>query len=343
MADIPEDIKSGLKNLATGSKCEVKVLVEELKQIMANDETCKSMAPDQAEFKIRYAWALLCRRHTMTGQTNLMYLQPFSKPRGGKVKSGKWRADVFAKVKRITNDDEGNPVVGPIEMAAGTLWEKAAEAATKISTNKVYKVSLSTKEVKASPDGGATTIEGLELGGNDATFIETTEVKLPSNEEFYKEFIEPKEKALTIQLDEMDLHHRANRVDIRVIKAMIIDYRTGEKTDKTEYGQYVVTDDSMLGGGEKGKSGSYTYWIHPEDVIHEKGVTIKTVLAVNYDKTNNIARADYFFSVPVGVAVKRKLDIKPVEKKTESVNPDELDDDLSNIKPKDSLDDDFAV
>jgi len=341
MAEIPEDIKSGLKSLATASKCDTKILVEEMKQIMASDDTIKSMPPEQSEFKIRYAWALLCRRHTSTGKTQAMYLRPLSKPRGGKTKAGKTRADVFAVIKRITNDDEGNPVVGSAELAAGTLWEKAGDAATKLSANKTYKTSLSTKDAKVTQ--GEVTFEGVELGGNDATFVETSEVPLPTNEEFFNEFIAPKEKAITIQLDEMDLNNRTNRVDIRVVKAMIIDYRTGEKADKSEYGQYVVTDDSMLGGGEKGKPGSYTFWIAPEDVIHEKGVTMKFVGAVNYDKANNIARWDYFFGVPIGVAVKRKLDVKPVEKKTESVNPDDLDDDVEKIKPKESLDDDFAV
>jgi len=341
MAEIPEDIKSGLKSLATASKCDTKVLVEEMKQIMANDDTIKSMSPEQAEFKIRYAWALLCRRHTSTGKTQTMYLRPLSKPRGGKTKAGKTRADVFAVIKRVSNDDEGNPIPGQVELAAGTLWEKAGDAATKLSANKTYKTSLSVKEVKVTQ--GDVSFDGVELGGNDATFVETSEVPLPSNEEFFNGFFVPKEKALTIHLDEMDLNNRTNRVDIRVIKAMIIDYRTGEKADKSEYGQYVVTDDSMLGGGEKGKPGSYTFWIAPEDVIHEKGVTMKFVGAVNYDKANNIARWDYFFGVPIGVAVKRKLDIKPVEKKTESVNPDDLDDDVDKIKPKESLDDDFAV
>jgi len=150
MADIPEDIKSGLKSLATASKCDTKVLVEEMKQIMANDDTIKSMSPEQAEFKIRYAWALLCRRHTSTGKTQTMYLRPLSKPRGGKTKAGKTRADVFAVIKRVSNDDEGNPIPGQVELAAGTLWEKAGDAATKLSSNKTYKTSLSVKEVKVT-------------------------------------------------------------------------------------------------------------------------------------------------------------------------------------------------
>jgi len=342
MADIPEDIKSGLKSLATRVKCEPKVLVEELKEFMANDETIKGMSPDQTEFKIRYAWALLCRRHTSVSKAIQMYLRPLSKPTGGKTKAGKPRCDLFAMVKRITTDDQDNQVVGSIEIAAGTVWEKAAEAASKLSPKKIYKTSLPVKEVKATPDGGATTIEGLELSGNDAMFIETSETTMPTNEEFYKELIEPREKAFTIPLDEADLNSQTNRIDIRVVKVMIIDNRTGERADKSEYGQYVVTDDSLLGSGEKGKQGSVTWWIAPEEVTMEKGVVLKAIVTGNYDKTNNKVNWSYFFSIPVGLSVKRKIEVKPVEKKTESVDPDSLDDDIEKPKPKE-MDDDFAV
>lgn len=325
---IPEDIKSGLQNLATSSKVEPKVLIEELKQILANDETIKSMPPEQSEFRIRYAWALLCRRHTTTGGVSEMYLRLLSKPHMGKTKAGKPRADVFALIKKITKDEEGNPVAGLIELAGGTVWEKAAEVVNKISKEKVYKVSLSTKDVKITNSEGITLFEGVELGGNDATFIEINGEKFPTNEEFYKEFIEPKEKDLKIDLNEMDMCNRKNRIDIRVIKAMIIDHRTGTKADGSEYGQYVVTDDSMLGGGEKGKPGNYTFWIAPEDVVFERGVTMKFIGAVNYDKANDVVRWDYFFGVPVGTAVKRKVEVKqqPQQKPTESVDVGDLDD-----------------
>jgi len=343
MADIPEDIKSGLKSLASRLKCEPKVLVEELKEIMANDETIKAMSPDQTEFKIRYAWALLCRRHTSVTQAAQMFLRPLSKPAGGKTKAGKPRADLFAIIKRITHDDEDNQIVGEIELGAGTLWEKAGEAACKLSTKKVYKVSLPVKEVKASPDGGVTVIQGVELGGNDASFIETTEVTMPTNEEFYKTYFEPKEKVLMTPLDEMDINSKQNRIDVRIVKVMIIDNRTGERADKSEYGQYVVTDDSLLGSGEKGKQGSITWWINPEEVTMEKGVVLKALVAASYDKAKDKINWDYFFGVPLGVAVRRKIEVKPVEKKTESIDPDSLDDDPEKIKPKESLDDDFAV
>lgn len=338
MGIVPDDIKSGLTNLAKSSKVEVKVLVEELKEIIASDETIKSMPVEQEEFKIRYAWAVLCRRHTAVGQVEQLYVRPLSKPRFNTVKSGKGRLDLFALVRRITKDENDNDVIGEVELGAGTLWEKAAEAARKISSKKVYKVSLKATSQKAQV--GDSLIEGVELNANDATFIETTETSFPSNEEFYKSFIEPKEKDLKIDLDEMDLHNHTNRLDLRILKGMIIEHRVGVTSTGSEFGQYIVTDDSMLGGGDDGKAGSYTFWIAPEEVVYEKGVTMKFIGTVNYDKANNKIRWNYFFGVPVGVAVKRKVEQKPVEKPTEDVDID------TDEEPKEipsSSDDDFAV
>lgn len=340
MGVIPDDIKSGLQNLAKASKVDVKVLVEELKEIIGSDDTIKAMPPEQEEFKIRYAWALLCRRHTAVGQVEQLYIRPLSKPRLGQTKAGKGRLDLFALVKRVSKDENENEIIGEWELGAGTLWEKAAEAAAKITKDKVYKVSLKATEVKA--EQGDSLIKGVELTANDATFIETTETTFPSNEDFYKAYIEPKEKDIKIDLDEMDLHTRTNRIDIRVIKAMIIDHRVGVTSTKQEFGQYVVTDDSMLGGGEDGKPGSYTFWIAPEDVIYEKGVVMKCVGAVNYDKPNDKHRWNYFFAIPIGTAVKRKVEQKPVEKPTESVDVDDLDGAKVEDIPS-SSNNDFAV
>lgn len=339
MGNIPDDIKSGMQNLAKASKTDTKVLVEELKQIIASDETIKSMPPEQEEFKIRYAWALLCRRHTSTG-SGQMYIKLLSESGFNKTKIGKSRASVNAMIRRITEDEEKNTVIGEVEIASGTLWEKAAEAVCKISKNKVYKVSLTMKELKCQQNNSSW--EGVGLGGNDATFIETTETTFPTNEEFYKSFIEPKEKDIKIDLDEGDLNSRSNDIDIRVVKVMIIDGKPGRRADGSEYGQYVVTDDSMLGGGEGGKPGSYTWWIAPSEVIFEKGVTMKGVVTSSYDKVKNKVNWNYFFGIPIGTAVKRKIEIKHVEKPTESINPDDLDDDIQ-APAKNALEDDFAI
>jgi len=339
MGAIPDDIKEGLQNLSKSKKIEVKILVNELKEIIANDETIKTMPPEQEEFKIRYAWALLCRRHTSGGQTGQLYIKALSKPRHGKTKAGKSRLDLFAMVKRITKDEDENEVIGDIELGAGTLWEKAADAAQKISKDKVYKVTLTTADLKTD------VMTGIKLGGNDATFVETTETTFPTNEDFYKTHIEPKEGDIKIDLDEMDLHARSNEIDIRVVKVMIIDHRVGvSATTQREYGQYVVTDNSLLGAGDDKKPGSVTVWLDPEEVEYEKGVMMKQVGSITYNKEKEKANWTYFFGIPVGTAVKRKVEQKPVEKETEDVDLDSLDEpvDVASDVPT-TTDDDLAI
>jgi len=350
MGVIPDDIKSGLQNLAKASKKDVKILVNELKEIIASDETIKAMPPEQEEFKIRYAWAVLCRRHTASGQTSQVYIKALSKPRYGKTKAGKGRLDLFAMVKRVTKDADENDIIGEVELGAGTLWEKAAEAAQKISKDKVYKVSLKTIEAKSQVS--ETLITGLELSANDAVFVETTETTFPSNKEFYTSFIEPKEKDIKIDLDELDLHRKTSRIDIRVFKAMIVDYRVGvSAVSNREYGQYIVTDDSLLGGGlmgedkeneKPGKPGDFMFYLDPADVEMEKGVVMKYVGTVNYNKNKDKDGWDFFFAIPVGTAVKRKIETKPVEKETEDVDLNELEE--PNVQDVvETTDDDFAV
>ena len=350
MGVIPDDIKSGLQNLAKTKKMEVKILVNELKEIIASDETIKVMPPEQEEFKIRYAWALLCRSYTGSGQVSPVYIKAFSKPRYGKTKAGKGRLDLFAMVRRVTKDADENEVIGEIELGAGTLWEKAAEAAAKISKDKVYKVSLKTVDAKAQV--GETLITGVELSANDATFIETTETAFPSNKEFYTSYIEPKEKDIKIDLDELDLHRKTSRIDIRVFKAMIIDYRVGvSAVTNREYGQYIVTDDSLLGGGlveenkenaKPGNPGNFMFYLDPADVEMEKGVVMKYVGTVNYNKNKDRDGWDFFFAIPVGTAVKRKIEVKQEEKETESVDVDALEEETVETIPT-ATDTDFSV
>jgi len=344
MATIPDDIKSGLQNLCKAKKMEIKNLVAELKQIMEQDDTIKAMPTEHAEFKIRYAFALLCRRYTSTSQKNDMYLKLFSFPRLGKTKAGKARTDISAMVKRITQDENENDIVGDIEIGAGTLWEKAAEAASKLSPEKVYKVSLTTREVKTQVN--ESTFEGLELSGNDALFVEAKDIEFPSNEQFYKEFIEPMEDNLLIELDEVDLNSKNNRVDFRVIKCRIIDNPVGTRTDGTEYGNYKVTDDSLLGGGDSGKPGNITLWLNPREVIYEKGVTIKLIVAISYNEATKRTNFDYFFNIPIGVVVKKLEEIKPVPEQKETVDIDldtTTEENEESIKGMSESDDDFAI
>ena len=154
-------------------------------------------------------------------------------------------------------------------------------------------------------------------------------------------------------MDELDLNRKTSRIDIRVFKAMIIDYRVGvSAVTNREYGQYIVTDDSLLGGGlvedDKGKAdkpgnpGNFMFYLDPSDVEMEKGVVMKFVGTVNYNKNKDKDGWDFFFAVPVGTAVKRKIEVKQVEKETESVDLDELEEEKVENIPT-AVDTDFSV
>ena len=327
---IPDDIKVSLQSLAKGSKIDVKVLVQEMGQIMQTDETIKAMPEEAGEQKIRFAWALLCRKHTATGRTQ-MYFKLVTKPMVRQIKSGKYVGDVVALVKEITMDEEKNPVVGETKLGAGTLWEKAAENLKGLDPKKVYKADLFADDTKATI--GGTTFQGLELSGNDASFLETTEVTMPTNEEFYKEFIEPKEKDLRVSLGEVDLNRAANVMDIRIATGMVIDVGEKEKPTTGEYGYYVLTDDSLLGGGEKGGSGSFFIRVHPEEAIWERSSNLKFVGAIYYDKKNDVDRWTSYFVIPTKVAMKRVIQPKPVGKQSVDVDlGQEMDEEHKKIE-----------
>jgi len=341
VANIPDDIKEGLKNLGTSLKVDPKQLVEQLKAIITEDDTIKNMPPEQNEFKIRYAWGLLCRRYTATGATVDMYIQPFSIPRArlANIKGEKkYVGDIYAKVKRIEHDEAGNEIVGDVEHGAGTLWGKAAEAASKLSPEKVYKTSL--KATSKSANIGGITWEGIELGGNDATFTEVDNVKFPTNEEYYKEFIIPVEKDMTISLGERDLNNGENCIDIRVIKAMVIDVGVGETATGGEYGRYTITDNSLLGGGKDGKPGSESIWIHPDEVNYEKGSLLIFIGVSSYNSDKERYRWNSHFIIPTSISQPRIIEAKPVEKESMDVD-DILGEEHKNVE--DNLDGDFAI
>jgi len=341
VASIPDDIKEGLKNLGSSLKIDPKKLVEQLKTIISEDDTIKNMPPEQNEFRIRYAWGLLCRRYTATGTTVDMYIQPFCIPRARLVTikgEKKYVGDIYAKIKRIEHDEAGNEILGDVEHAAGTLWEKAAESATKLSPKKVYKTSL--KATSKSANIGGMTWEGIELGGNDAIFVEADGVEFPTNQAYYDSDIKALEKDMTISLGERDLNNGENCIDIRIIKAMVIDVGVGETAAGGEYGRYTITDNSLLGGGKDGKPGSESIWVHPDEVLYEKGSLLIFVGVSSYDATKEQYRWNSHFVLPTSISQPRIIEVKPVDK--ESVDVDDLLGE-EHKKVEDNLDGDFAI
>ena len=321
MGNIPEDIVEGLKKLAKSSDTPEGTVLKEFKQIAENDPSVQAL--ENVEFKARLAYAVLLNRYTSTGGAVQLYIKPLSIPRARQVKSQgtlKYVGNLYALIKLIEKDNAGNIVKGETQYAAGTLWEKAAENATQLSPDKVYKTTLRVTEVK----------HGIELGGNDASFVETDE-KFPSNEEWFKANIEPKISELSVRLGELELNQREDLADIKVVKAMVLDNATGETSNKVEFGRYTVTDDSLI-GREEGGPGNYSIWVHPSEVVWDNGSTLLFIGTSNYDDKAEVVRFDCHFVMPTNVALKKEIKAMPVGK--EEVSIDSLDAELDKEHEK---------
>jgi len=338
---IPDDIKVSLQSLAKGAKVDANILLQELKQIMQTDEIIKTMPEEAVEQKIRFAWALLCRKYTVSGTTQI-YIRPTTKPRVRQTKKGKFVGDLIALVKTIDKDESGNPIISDTKLGVGTLWEKAAENMKGLDPKKVYKTDLFVSDASATV--GNTKVEGYELGSNNTTFVETTDTTFPTNEEFYKSYFEPKEKDLKVSLGELDLNLAAenNVMDIRIVTGFVLDVGEGQTAKAGEYGRYTITDDSLLGGGPKGMPGSESIFVHPEETIYEKSSTLKFVVSIEFDKPNERCRLTSYMLVPTTVAMKRKIQPKPVAQQSVEVS---LDDELvaEHKKIEDSIGDGFTL
>lgn len=318
MSNIPEDIKKGIKSLSERTKIPAKDIVKELKQIISSDETIQTIKSE--EQKVRFGWALIARRYLSNRKTVDMYIRPANYPRPRKVKTkgeSKYNSN-FVCIARIIDEETDKP--GKPQLAAGTLWEKAAENTMHLSPKKVYKTSLVITEED----------KGLVIGGNDATFTEEKSVKIPSAKVYYKKVIQPKEDELIIDLADMKINDGENAIDYRVIEATVMNHQVGINTNNEEYGNYELTDNSLIRDEES--EGRFTVWVHPKEVNAEKGSRIKIVGVVNYDKNNKIARWTHFFIVPTE-------DASPIIKKEgekEAMDADDiLGDDEENINEVD--------
>jgi len=331
---LPEDIKQGIISLATSSKTPTKTVLAELKDIVENNTDVAAM--EQKEHKIRFAYALLLNRYTSTGGAKQMYLKPLSIPRARLTnqKPPKYVGDIYATIKLIDKDEQGNIVKGELQFAAGTLWENAAEAMQKLSSDKVYKTSLRATDTK----------HGIELGGNDATFIEVEDDSFLTNKELFDKDIKPNLHDLQMTIGDIDISNREDVNDIRVIKAMVIDAAEGETAKNVEFGRYTITDDSMI-GREEGGPGNVSIWVHPKEVVFGTGSTLYFIGTAAYDSKAEITRFNCHFIIPGEVALKRVIKPKAVVGK-EEVSIDSLDADLDeeHKKADESLDEDeFAL
>lgn len=336
MAKIPEDIQKGMQDLSKAIDTPVSSLLEELKEIINTDETILSMPEDTADFKIRYAWALLYRQHASSGKTVDYYVTPISFPRV-RVATIKGDATLVGElaglVQKIDKNDAGDVELGDVQYGAGTFWRDGAKNIENLEVGKVYKASL-----RATENSWGVSIT------SDRTGFSPVSHKMPTIEEFYAK--ELKDKDIMITLAEMDINQSETTTDIKIIEATIIGQDIGERDDGSEYGMYVLMDSSISGG-------SFTVFLHPSDVIYAQGSLIKIGGHVNIDK-KGIVRWSNHFQLPTDLAIKKDIVIKPIGRPEEvdiSLGDDEKlaektkEEPKEEPKKKESKDDeiDFAI
>jgi len=342
---LPENIKKSIAKLAAATNIDAKELLKQMKEIMDTDPTIQAMT--NKEHQIIFAHTLLVKRYSMTGGAVQMFLRPLLIPRARINKDKKYVGNIGALVRIITREKDGKETVGDVQFACGTLWEKAADAMRHLSPDKIYKTALTTKEGK----------NGLILGGNDAAFAETTEVEMPTGEQFFKDQINSKVDSLIVPLDELHLNNKEDETDFRIIKGLVMASSSGTSPKMGEFGLYNITDDSYIG------KGNFPIFVNPEDILYGMASQLYFIGPIDRDEAKDTTRFNCYMIVPIpGIPpIPKEEEPKPVESKpTEEVSLDDIGEDLEEEttpetteekpaeKPKEEpksepVDDDFAI
>jgi len=331
MATVPSDIQEGIKKLSEAVDIPVKSLMERLKEIIQTDETIQTMEKD--DFKIRYAWALLYREHSMRGKTTDCYIMPicWTRVREIKMKGEKTSVgDMSALIQKIEKDEDGKPVVGDVQYASGTFWRDGAKHLAGLETGKVYKSSLIITE-----NSWGSTITSDRAG------FAPVEHKMSEFKEFYEKEIKPKD--INITIGEMDLNKSETTTDIRVIEATVIESEVGETADKREYGRYTIMDDSVIGS-------NFAIFVSPEDVKWSQGSILIFGGIIDIDDKTGAVRWTNHFILPTELAMPKEIVVKPVKaEKMEEVDlsePEETPEDEQKEESKEEetkSQDDFEI
>jgi len=292
---VPEDIQNAIKELAKAKEAPVKNLVERLKEIIETDEEIQAMEKDT--FKVRVAWAKLYREYAVSGNESEFYVMPLLHPNPLEVmtknKEKMWLGEFSGLVQRITKDDDGKTVVEDPVYGAGTFFREGARGLKDLETGKVYKSSLIFEE----------TDNGYALSSDRAHFIEAKHEMPVTFEKFFKDEIEPKN--IEISLGDMDLNKSKKPTDIRVVTVTAFDYDAGKSAEGREFGYYDFMDSSIMGS-------NYRMFLHPKDIIWEKGSLVKVGVRIDFDKNNELRTSPHFIVPVEGMAEKKELSIQPV-------------------------------
>jgi len=330
MAVVPSDIQEGIKKLSEAVDIPVKSLMERLKEIISTDETIQTMEKD--DFKIRYAWALLYREHSMRGKTTDCYIMPICPTRVREIKmKGEKTAvgDMTALVQKIEKDEDGNQTVGEVQYGSGTFWRDGAKHLEALEPGKVYKSSLIINDNSW----------GVSITSDRAGFAPVNE-KMIDFKEFYEKEIKPKDIGITI--GEMDLNKSETTTDIRVVEATVIESEVGETADKREYGRYTIMDDSVIGS-------NFAIFVSPKDVKWSQGSILIFGGTIDIDEKTGAVRWSNHFILPTDLALPKEIVVKPVtSEKKEEIDISEPEEPPKEEEPKEEKeeskeDEDFEI
>lgn len=315
MGTVPKDIQDGITKLGEKVGIPVESLVERLKEIIETDESIQAM--EKEDWKIRYAWAILYREHSMAGKAEDFFIMPICKPRAREAQikgETTYVGDMAALIQKIEKDKEGNITLGDVTYAAGTFWRDGAKNMLGLISGRVYKASLIATENSW----------GMTITSDRTGFIKVKE-KMPTFEEFFEKEIKPKD--VMISIDAMDLNGSESQTDIRVIEATVIESIVAEKGGRT-YGRYLIMDNSVMGANQ-------AIFVAPEDVIWEQGSLLQFGGTINIDEKTSQIRWTNHFILPTDLAEKKEVIIVPI--KTEEIDIDlETDKELSEEVEKET-------
>lgn len=317
MAKVPKDIQDGIKQLSEKISIPIGSLVERLKEIKETDETIQSMEKD--DFKIRYAWAILYREHSLGGKSDDFYIMPICKPRANErnIKGEMtFVGDMAALVQSIETDENDKVSLGSVQYAAGTFWRLGAKNIADLEIRQVYKASL-----VATENSWGITIT------SDRTGFAKVKHKFPAFEEFYEKEIEPKLDVIDIK--DLDLNVSETTTDVKIIEATVVDSVVAEKDGRT-YGRYLIMDNSVMGA-------NYAIFVAPEDVIWEQGSVLKFGGTIDIDKKTSQPRWKNHFIIPTELALKKEatvINIKAEEVEINLDTDDEVKEEVETKKPE---------
>jgi len=320
MAKIPDDIKSAMKQLSEHTKVPSKDLLAQMKELLKTDETILAMGDEEEkkEFKIRYAWALIYRQYSMTGNAVDYVVRVVNVPRPRQIKvkgEPTYVGELIAIARKVNRNESGDEELGEPTYAAGTFWRDGAKNLEKLEKGKVYRSKLIETEY----------CWGVGITSDRATFTESKD-DIPKFDDFYKSEIEPNLKSYLVTIGSMDIHASETTTDLRIIEATVIGAEVGVGSNNKEYGRYDIMDSSVVGG-------SYTIFVSPEEVEWAKGSILRFGGTVQHNQDTGDTRWTHHFIKPTKYAMPKSIVVKAVGKEEVDIDLDDEEDEEPVKKP----------